>query len=1028
MRPKPNRIQKDALILLSLFAAFQQEGCSRPVKTVAPSLDDTVALILEKIPAQEGKDDSVCWSTVRQMENFFSGTPIEPHAVLLKIKLIKWVLLSYWHKASIKSGLSPLTSKDLDQSLPESLRGMLHFDELSQGTHSNSPQQSVSLNQYHRATEHYRSLLSIIFDEAIVRSYRLKLRALSNEAIEQMAALSTFLTLDLLKKSVHEAQKRHRPKVDLDSMKSAFRRLIAEHNLKFEPSAETNTATFNHGELEKFRHLSIQIAQAKVEALQERNKQAWQEKGETATMHSLLNRLVDIPLSDTGYERLMINLGQFVRALARGYTPQRIDTASSPTRVFTDKSLLGKRRDFISVEDVANFFDQLFPVTYQSNSDVHLWRTINPAHRAKATRGEQQTSDIHPILLEHYFVDSVRDTSVHWRVLRNVWKEPATVVLDPFAAELTSERIAEYAAYLLHEANQQALSEKKLSIDGRTINAQHSVRWQFVVPQHLLAGAGGMEWDNDKKVLLSGYEREFFEDVSTEVGIKALVFQTDPSHLAKKGIYYYGSGVAVGDYDQDGLPDLFFPGQGGNRLYKNLGKQGFVDVTTDAKLWDPQYDVHHALFVDVDNDGLLDLFVGHYRTEPKLFKQLPDHSFVDISAKSGLMDIKEIAFASFFDMDLDGLLDFYAGRNQDRAKTRPSLDGQNGEPNRMFRNLGGGRFEPFFGGSITTDRGDSTGWSLAGISFDIQNDGYPDLFVANDFGQDRLYANLAGKKLREVGEQIGVFDRGAGMNASVVDINEDGYWDLYVTMIDMFNKNVSFVLPKHDSKIPLTDRLLSTTSYLSGNKLLVNDKGSAFHAAENTYIEPGQMGWCWGASFFDYENDGDQDLYVANGFRKSSLATNQPNQFLLNEKGRLFYTPDGHAATYRGNSRAAVAVDLRNSGKLDLVVTNFKSPPTILMNKVKTQHSWLKVKLRGVRSNRYGVGASVKVFTNDGAPKMRLVSCGSGYLSQDDTTLHFGLGDAPLIKRVEVVWPGNKKQVVNGPISANQTIEIKEAS
>jgi len=266
------------------------------------------------------------------------------------------------------------------------------------------------------------------------------------------------------------------------------------------------------------------------------------------------------------------------------------------------------------------------------------------------------------------------------------------------------------------------------------------------------------------------------------------------------------------------------------------------------------------------------------------------------------------------------------------------------------------------------------------------------------------------------------------MNASLVDINKDGRLDLYVTVIDMFSKGLNYVLPNDNTIKNLDDRILKSAFYLSGNKLFLNTKSNGFLPVESKYFGPVNKGWSWGAKFFDYDNDGNDDAYITNGYIPGWWHGDQQNQFYLNIKNK-FYHIKNHVSdeSFKGNSRSVSAIDFANKGKLDLLVSNYLKHPSLLVNKSNNHNNWIKVKLRGIKNNYFGIGSNVKININGKKSLVKAITCGSGYLSQNGNTLFFGLNKTKAIDSIEVIWPGGDKQMVQGPIKSNRTIIINES-
>lgn len=399
-----------------------------------------------------------------------------------------------------------------------------------------------------------------------------------------------------------------------------------------------------------------------------------------------------------------------------------------------------------------------------------------------------------------------------------------------------------------------------------------------------------------------------------------------------------------------------------------------------------------------------------------IFFQKKDGTFEERSQSSGIKSGLDARTVMCFDYNNDGYLDVFIGH----AGIKPTLEARNGSPNKLFRNNRNGTFT-----DVTEETGmASTGFSLAAVSFDYNADGWADVYVANDFGRDEFFENVEGRYFKEIGDQVGLNDGGAGMNATVIDANGDGYLDVYTTVVDMFSKNVSFKLPKSTDVLNLDDRILHTSFYLSGNKLFVFDpEEKRFYARETDYFEPGDMGWGWSANFFDYENDGDLDMVLANGWIPGRISGDQKNRFYIRDKDRYYHVSVGSDESFEGNSRAIVVADLTGNGSMDLVVSNFKDNPVVLKNMAQSRGHWIKVKLEGPKGNKFGIGASITLQTK-GQSQMRMVTCGSNYFSQDETTVTFGMGKRRSAESIIVVWPGHIRQKVAGPFKAGKTVTI----
>jgi enediyne biosynthesis protein E4 len=491
-----------------------------------------------------------------------------------------------------------------------------------------------------------------------------------------------------------------------------------------------------------------------------------------------------------------------------------------------------------------------------------------------------------------------------------------------------------------------------------------------------------------------------------------------------------GAGIAVGDVDDDGYPDLFLNGEGLGALYLNAGKRKpgtFVESNEAWGIPPDLYDGHGVLFFDMEGDGDLDLLI--LRSEhPSLVLRQESGKFVDATASTGITTHRGAHVASIFDADGDGDLDIYIGyygnhlSNMSDAPERnlPSMDGRNGSPNQLWRRGPDGTYTEEAQSMGIAD----TGWTLAVGAFDADMDGDLDLYVANDFGANAMFRNEGGGTFTDVTEATGTGDRGSGMNVDFADIDGDGLWDIYVTNIDMFSKRIKVVFPQDESTIRIDASLARAFQYLSGNKFYVSQSADplSYRAEEGLRFEPGDRGWGWDAAFFDYDNDGDDDLYLTNGWISGSYAGDQTNQMFLNDDGFFYLGPAGSPETFSGNTRSTAPIDLDLDGDIDLVVNQFRQPPRVLENRQQSGHRYLRVDLRGRSPNTRAVGA-VLVASAQGRRFMRHVSCGRGYLGQADIATTFGVGSAETVD-LEIRWPDGSTQTLTGlPTNTSHRIE-----
>ncbi|MES2177927.1 MAG: CRTAC1 family protein [Gemmatimonadota bacterium] len=507
-----------------------------------------------------------------------------------------------------------------------------------------------------------------------------------------------------------------------------------------------------------------------------------------------------------------------------------------------------------------------------------------------------------------------------------------------------------------------------------------------------------------------------------------------------------GVGCAFADIDNDGRPDLFVTTvRHGNHLYHNVGGGKFAETTAAAGV---QFSGHSsgAVFFDYDGDGLLDLFV----------------------ANVGTYTTEDLGPGGYY----IGLRDAFHGHTfPDRA-----------EASILYHNLGGGKFADVTQESELVD----FSWSGDAVVLDANNDGRPDLYLLDMQGQNHLWLNKDGKTFRDATDTYFPKTPWGAMGAKVFDYNGDGQLDLYVTDMhsDMF-KDIKVgewagEAQKSDPNLMPADLFPDRHVHsMFGNALFAN-RGSG--KGDNTYEEVSDAAgvetyWPWGPSADDLNADGWDDLFVANSmnfpfrYAVNSVLLNEsgkhflPSEFIVGVEPRAagateqpWFTIDcngadkshlycgyckGPEAQAKGchdegsdkytimgarGTRSSLLLDLDGDGDLDIVTNEFNAAPQILISDLSTKKkiNVIKVRLRGTRSNRQGLGAQVTVVLPDGRRILKGMDGKSGYLSLSDGPLYFGLGDATRAASIEVRWPSGKSQSIAGPAANGSVIEIVE--
>ncbi len=547
-----------------------------------------------------------------------------------------------------------------------------------------------------------------------------------------------------------------------------------------------------------------------------------------------------------------------------------------------------------------------------------------------------------------------------------------------------------------------------------------------------------------------------FEESSKAAGVnfkhEAPTFDEKLNHIMPQ-VAVVGAAVSVVDFDRDGWSDFYVTNSGEgskNVLYRNLGDGSFKDLASEVGLADlnnRELGVSMGgVWGDYDNDGYEDFFLYRWG-RPELFHNDGGKSFTRVSEKAGLPQWINAGTAIWLDYDRDGQLDLFIGgyypdhvnlwKLADTKMMPESFEyANNGGRKYLFRNLGDGRFE-----EVSEKLGlKSNRWAFAAVAADLRGTGYPDLFIANDFGVSELFFNDGGKKFREVGKTTGVgYAPKSGMNASVGDVLNRGHFAIYVSNIS----EEGILLQGNNLWVPRVGT--------SGDDLRFDN------LAREMGVELGK--WSFGAQFGDLNNDGYLDLYLVNGYISAdqgrsywydyskiaggnrtiisdaknwppmdgrSLAGFQQKRVWINDgAGRFNEVAQAVGVTDVYDGRSVALADFGNRGVLDVVTANQRGPVLLYRNTVNPENKWIAFELEGTTSSRSAIGAQARVFWN-GQTQVQEVSGGGGFCAQNQRRLHFGLGKQAQVEKVEIRWPSGKIQTLTAP-ELNKVHRIKES-
>lgn len=538
----------------------------------------------------------------------------------------------------------------------------------------------------------------------------------------------------------------------------------------------------------------------------------------------------------------------------------------------------------------------------------------------------------------------------------------------------------------------------------------------------------------------------FLEDVTDQIGIDFVHHRPvvdEKLHHILPQIASVGASVSVADVNRNGFPDIYFTNSEfgkKNALYINHGDGRFGEAAEAFGIADlnrPDVGASMgAVWGDFNNSGYEDLFVYRWG-KPSLFRNEGGERFTDITEESGLPEHINANTAFWFDYNNNGRLDLFVGGyyheevdlfNLEHTRMMPDSYeyATNGGLNYLFKNMGDGTFQ-----DISEEVGlhDTRRWTLAAAAADINDSGYKDIVLANDYGVDEIFLNEGGERFRNVGPEAGIgFVPKSGMSVAFGDILNQGQFSIYVT-----NISEAGVL-------------------MQGNNLWVPSRRSSGdvpryrNVAGNMGVEIGE--WGYGGQFVDLNNNGHVDLYVANGYVSAEPDTDywydysrvvgghrsiimdavnwpamenrtfsgyQTNKIWLNDgAGRFREVARAVNGALDLDSRSIAYADLFGTGSMDLILANQHMPARIYRNHVKEAHNWVGFDLEGTKSNRSAIGTVVLLHWDNNVTR-KMVHGGDAFSSQSQRPVHFGVGTVSEVERAEIRWPSGEVQIIERP-------------
>lgn len=1006
----------------------------------AEAEDNSLNDILNAINLLEKKSEPKCYATASRLEDFMFGTPLDSNARFAKNILQKKFIENIWIKASklaetdgeevvLKQHIAAVIALVFKVTKDQNNHWKLTFGQnLNLTLHKDDKRQYASIAYSLRAVLAVQQTALINFD--------FDLLPLTEKAIITLKNSLDFYTLAVLKLADNTARKQNVKLITVANINNIWQSLA-----KFEKTPDVEPK---------------QDYQLIVPALLK--KSAEKKLAAYATYNKINNQLflrnLQVYFARVSWPRDKKESDAIINDFTRLMT-----TFSKDLYRGAQEIAMKNGASTISEKSVYDFSMQHIPHKINEYEDALFFYNL--------TKKQQ-------VYIESYDMDAFRDAGVHWQYLTQAVFSPnfkTYLEPDPFATELMVENIAQYGVLLLRVAGEYAIQQNE-----QRLKASHLAQAQKIIASKTTLHRSAKPY-NEKNIALASAkdqpQSQGFSNVTSTSGISFDHHSSDWLNRqlrsfikkdAETGIItippaFGGSGVAAEDINNDGYVDILLLGGRGNKLYINQHDGTFIERSAEYGLnWVRSQDnlpgeVRQPLIADIDNDGWQDIIITYVNDQHRVYKNIQGKYFEDMSNIANLNGTGLVGGpATLFDLDNDGDLDLYITYFGNYIKgDLPTLKrrNSNGLPNQLFENIGNFKFK-----NITKNSGiDNTGWAQAVTHTDLNNDNWQDLIVGNDFGVNAYYINQKNGRFKEISEQLGTDKPSYTMGIGIADLNADQMPDIYISNIVTMNKDETYTLPNEDTILKFNSDKLASMRVIEANDLFIsNDKQGqlTYQLSQNVARGYSSTGWSWDADFFDYDHDGDEDLYVLNGMNEFNIYssknpyyrdpnnqvvkqavipvnTREENVFFENSQGMLNNKSKASGLALLSNSRSASYFDIDNDGDLDIIVNNYHEPAVLFNNNLNSKHRhWLKIKLHGNPAQKVSldaIGAKIIVTLPNGQKLWREVRSTSGYMSVHPKVQHFGLGNAQKVN-VTVIWPNGKKQYLND-IKADQQFEIK---